>query len=160
MNEIYPSLVGDPSLLPKLLHRGLERFRRPFVIRYPLISPRIREERLVKILRQVPSILIHHRPHCADHAPESTVLHSGCQVQAFVNDASLRHLGSVTSRQKCEFGSGQIRANDLEKGKALLFVKLESSLEWFIRLKSPVARKVDKSVVLKGVENRSGCGRS
>ena len=73
MNEIHPSLVADPSLLPQLLHREPERFRRSFMVRCPLFSLRIREERLVKILRKVSPVLVHHSPHYADHAPESGV---------------------------------------------------------------------------------------
>ena len=75
MNEIHPSLVIDSSLLPQLLHRGLERFRRSFMVRSPLFSLRIQEERLVKILRQVSPVLVRHSPHRADHAPESGVLY-------------------------------------------------------------------------------------
>ena len=114
MNEIHPSLVADSSLLPQLLHRGPERFRRSLMVRNPPFSLRIREERLVKILRQVSPVLVHHGPHCAYHAPESGVLYRGSQVQAFVYDASLRHLCRMTSREKCELSSGQIRANNLE----------------------------------------------
>ena len=73
MNKIYPSLKGDPSLPPQLLHSRPECFRRSFMNRGPLILPRIREERLVEIFRQVLSIHVSHRPHCANHAPESTV---------------------------------------------------------------------------------------
>jgi hypothetical protein len=114
MNEIYPSLEGNASLPPQLLHRKPKRFRRSFMERYPLFPPRIREERLVKILRQVPSVFVHHRPHCADHTAESGILYRSSQVQAFVYNASFRHLGRVTSREKCEFGGGEIRAHDFE----------------------------------------------
>ena len=97
MNKIHPSLQGDPSLLPQFRHREPERFRRSFVIRYPPILLRILEECLVKILRQVLSILVRHSPHRADHAPESGVLHRSCQVQTLVRDAPFRHLGGVAS---------------------------------------------------------------
>ena len=110
MNEIYPSLQGDPSLPPQLLHRDPERFRRSFIIWYPLIPPRIRKECLVKILRQLLAILVHHRPHRADHTQESGVLYRSSQVQAFVYNASFRHLGRVTSREKREFGGRKMRA--------------------------------------------------
>ena len=43
MNEIHPSLKGDPSLPPQLLHRKLECFRGPFIIRHPLILSRSRK---------------------------------------------------------------------------------------------------------------------
>ena len=52
MNKIHPSLQGDPSLPPQLLHSRPECFRRSFMNRGPLILPRIREERLVEIFRQ------------------------------------------------------------------------------------------------------------
>ena len=119
MNEIHPSLQIDLSLLPKLLHREPKCFRGSFMIRSPLFSLRFRKECLVEILRQVPSIHVTHRPHRADHAPESAVLYRGGQVQTLVYDASFRHFGRVTSGQKCEFGNGQICAYDLEKRKAL-----------------------------------------
>ena len=131
MNEIHPSLQADLSLPPEFLYRQPERLRRSFMIRNPLISPRIREERLVKTLRQLLAILVHHRPHRADHAPESGVLYRSSQVKSLVHDASFGHLSRVTSREKCEFGSGQIRANNLEKRKALASIKFESTLEWF-----------------------------
>src|SRR6266702_6621073 len=113
MNEIHPSLQGA-SLPPQLLHREPERFRRSFMIRYPLFSSRSREQRLVKIFRQVLSIFIHHRPHRPDHAPEPAVLYRSRKVESFIDDASFSHLSCVTSREKCEFGGGQIRAHDLE----------------------------------------------
>ena len=50
-----------------------------------------------------------------------------------------------------------MRANNLEKIKALTTVKLESGLEWFICLESPMARKVNKSVVMEAIKNSDGC---
>ena len=117
MDEVGLSLQCDESLPPHILYRKPERFRRSFVIRCALFLPRIREERLVKILCQDLAILVRHCPHCADHAPESGVLYRSRQVQAIVYDAPFRHLGCVASREKCKFGSGVICANNIEKRK-------------------------------------------
>jgi hypothetical protein len=156
MNEVHPSLQRNPLLPPQLLHRKTERFRRSFVVRYPPIPPRIREERLVEILRQVSAILVYHRPHCTNHTPESGVLYRSSQVNSLVHDAPFRHLSRVTSGEKCELGSGQISAHDFEKRKALASVKFKSGFERFSSLEGAVARKVDKPVVLEAIENTSG----
>src|ERR1700733_8087978 len=105
MNEIHPSLQGDPSLPPKPLHREPERFRRSFMIRCPFISSRSREQCLVKMFRQVPSVFIHHGPHGPDHTAKPAVLYRSREVQSLVDDASFSDLSRVTSGEKCEFGS-------------------------------------------------------
>ena len=65
------------------------------MIWYPPVSPQILKERLVKILRQVPAIIVYHSPHRAHHAPESGVLYRSSQVQTLVYDAPFRRLGCV-----------------------------------------------------------------
>jgi hypothetical protein len=66
----------------------------------------------------------------------------------------------MTSREKCELRSGQIRAHDLEESKALVSVKLESRLEWFAWLKGAVASEVHKLVVSEAVDDRGWCRSS
>src|ERR1700761_895772 len=73
MDKVHPSLKGDIPLPTQLLHRKPECLRRSFMVqRRP---SRIREERLIKILCQVPTVFVHHRPHRAHNAAESAVLY-------------------------------------------------------------------------------------
>jgi hypothetical protein len=111
MNEVNPSLQSDFPFPPQFLHREPECLRRSFVVRRP---SRIRERRLVKILRQIPTIFVDHRPHRAQNAAESAVLHRSRQVKPLVHDTSFSHLSRVTSRKKREFGSVDMGAHDLE----------------------------------------------
>ncbi len=151
MNEIYPPLEGNPSLLPQLLHGVSKCTGRSLVVRYlfPLLSSR--EHRLIEVLCQLRTVIICHRPHCPDHAPKPTVLHCSSQVQALVSKASVGQLSRVTSREECKFGSGKSRSYNVEQREALVPVKLESGVKWFSGLQRTVTYKVDKSVILKAI---------
>jgi hypothetical protein len=109
-----------------------------------------------KIVLPAPARLHRPLPCRPDDTAETAVLHRSCEVQPLISNTPLSHLRCMTGRQKCEFGSGQLRAHDFEKRQALVPIKLESSLEWFANLQCTVACKMNKPVVAEAIDN---CGR-
>jgi hypothetical protein len=146
MDEVHPSLQGDPPLPPQLLHRKPKCIRGSFVVRHP---SRTRKQRLVKILCQLSTIFVHHSPHGPYHAAESAVLNRSRQVKPLVHDTSFSHFSRMASRKKCKFRIGQMRAYDIEKRQALVAVQLESGIKWLASFQRTVTCKVNKLMMMK-----------
>ena len=52
---------------------------------------------------------------------------------------------------------GQPRAHEVEKGESVPVMQFQSRLEWFSRSQCPVARKMDKLMLLKTLNHRGSC---
>src|SRR5712691_758805 len=105
------------------------------------------------MFREDRSVVVGHRPHSPNHAPEARILYCRGKVESLISDAFFRQLRGVTSRKECKFSGRKSRPNDLEERKALTFIKLERCVKWLSRLKFPMARKMGKPVVLEALHN-------
>ena len=78
-------------------------------------------------------------------------------MEPLVYDTSFSHLSRVTSRKKRKFGSGKMGAHDLEQRQACVSMKFESSLKWLPSLQCTVASKVNKAMVMEGIDDGVRC---
>jgi hypothetical protein len=65
-----------------------------------------RKHRPVKVFGQVPPVRVRHRPHRADHAAETRVLHRGSKMQGFVWIFDIRQLRRMTGREEGKLRGG------------------------------------------------------
>src|SRR5260221_12303092 len=104
------------------------------------------------MFREDRSVVVGHRPHRPNHAPEARILYRRRKVESLIGDAFSRQLRRVTSRKERKFGRRKSRPNDVEERK-LALIKLERCVKRLSHLKYSMARKMGKPVVLEALHN-------
>src|SRR5260221_13008240 len=102
------------------------------------------------------TVVVGHRPHRANHAPETRILHCRRKVETLIHYAFSRQLRRVTSRKERKFGRRKPRPNDVEERKTLALIKLERCVKRLSRPENSMARKMGKPVVLEAFHNSEG----
>src|SRR6267142_361956 len=155
MNKVHPTLQRYTTLSPQVLHSVSKRHRRPLVVARSIRL--VRENRLVKVARQVPPIHIGHRPHRPNDTSETAKLHGCGEMEHLVRDALVRQLRGVTSGQEGELGIGELRSHDVEQRKACPSMELERSLEWPPWLEDSVAHDMGERMVPEACQHGGRC---
>jgi hypothetical protein len=151
MDEIHPTLRAHICLPSQHLNSVPKCLCRSLIIRHTL--PSFRKHQWIKMLRKDRSVVVDHRPHRPDHAPESRILYRRRKVESLIHYAFFRQLRCVTSRQEREFGRRKSRPNDVQERKTLALVKLEACVKRLSCLENPMARKMGKPVVSEVLQN-------
>src|SRR5260221_3494901 len=105
------------------------------------------------MFREDRSVVVGHRPHRPNHAPEARILYRRRKVESLISDAFSRQLRRVTSRKERKFCRRKSRPNDVKECKTLALIKLERCVKRLSRLKYSMARKMGKPMVLEALHN-------
>jgi hypothetical protein len=83
------------------------------------------------------AVVVGHRPHRPNNAPETRILYRRGKVESLISDAFSCQLCCVTSRKERKFGRWKSRTNDVQECKTLALIKLEGCVKRFSCLENP-----------------------
>ncbi len=78
-------------------------------------------------------------------------------MQGFDGILDICQFRGMTSGKEGKLRDGQPRAHDVEKGESVPVMQFQSCVEWFSRSQCPVAREMDKLMLLKTLDHRGSC---